>query len=155
MNPYQMAAREGKYYLICNYDKYDTVSNYRIDRILDLKVLADPVKPFESLKGSSGQALDLASYMKEHPYMYAGSNVHVKFRMARSMIGDMLEVFGKEVKFSEEDEAEVTAVVRTNEMAAEQFAKNYAPDVIILEPKRLRERVKEGLKKGLNAYGDT
>ena len=34
VNPYQMAAREGKYYLICNYEKYDTVSNYRIDRIL-------------------------------------------------------------------------------------------------------------------------
>ena len=31
ITPYQMAAREGKYYLICNYDKYDDVSNYRLD----------------------------------------------------------------------------------------------------------------------------
>ena len=32
ISPYQMAAREGKYYLICNYDKYDDISNYRVDR---------------------------------------------------------------------------------------------------------------------------
>ena len=33
INPYQMVATNGRYYLICNYDKYDTLSNYRIDRI--------------------------------------------------------------------------------------------------------------------------
>ena len=27
ISPYQMAAQEGKYYLICNYDKYDDISN--------------------------------------------------------------------------------------------------------------------------------
>ena len=26
ISPYQMAAQEGKYYLICNYDKYDDIS---------------------------------------------------------------------------------------------------------------------------------
>ena len=30
VSPYQMAAREGKYYLICNYDKYDDISNTNI-----------------------------------------------------------------------------------------------------------------------------
>lgn len=49
-SPYQMAAKEGKYYLICNYDKYDDVSNYRIDRMADVRVLDDePVKPFDVL----------------------------------------------------------------------------------------------------------
>ena len=36
INPYQLVAKEGKYYLICNYDKYDDISNYRVDRITDL-----------------------------------------------------------------------------------------------------------------------
>ena len=30
INPYQLVAKEGKYYLICNYDKYDDISNYPI-----------------------------------------------------------------------------------------------------------------------------
>ena len=39
VNPYQMVANEGKYYLICNYDKYDNLSNYRIDRMTEIEIL--------------------------------------------------------------------------------------------------------------------
>lgn len=63
VSPYQMAAKEGKYYLICNYDKYDDISNYRLDRITQLKILDEPAKPFEKLKWANGQTLDLAEYM--------------------------------------------------------------------------------------------
>ena len=57
VSPYQMAAKEGKYYLICNYDKYDDISNYRIDRIADVKILDAPAKPFEKLTGAAGEPL--------------------------------------------------------------------------------------------------
>ena len=60
VSPYQMAARDGKYYLICNYDKYNDISNYRIDRIADVKMLDEPVKPFETLDGADKGRLDLA-----------------------------------------------------------------------------------------------
>jgi predicted DNA-binding transcriptional regulator YafY len=39
INPYQMVATNGRYYLICNYEKYDGVSNYRIDRISEIEML--------------------------------------------------------------------------------------------------------------------
>ena len=44
VNPYQMVANEGKYYLICNYDKYDNLSNYRIDRMTEIEILDEKVK---------------------------------------------------------------------------------------------------------------
>ncbi|MGN0502669.1 MAG: helix-turn-helix transcriptional regulator, partial [Ruminococcus sp.] len=31
INPYQIVATNGRYYLVCNYDKYDDVSHYRLD----------------------------------------------------------------------------------------------------------------------------
>lgn len=52
VTPYQMAAQEGKYYLICNYDKYDDISNYRVDRIRNIQILEEKGKPFETLKWS-------------------------------------------------------------------------------------------------------
>lgn len=152
VSPYQMAAREGKYYLICNFDPYNDISNYRLDRICDLKILDEPVKPFETLMWSNGQPLDLAMYMKEHPYMYSSENVLAKFRVARPMISDVIDLFGKDVIFSDEDETGVTASVYTNEMALEQFAKNFAPDVVVLEPQRLRNQLKENLEKSLEFY---
>lgn len=152
INPYQLAAKEGKYYLICNYDKYDDISNYRVDRIADVKLLDEPVKPFERLKWANGTTLDLAAYMKEHPYMYSADNVRVKFRVCRAMVSDVIDLFGADVRFSDEDEGHVTVSTFTNGMAAEQFAKNYGPDVVILEPQSLREKVKDTLERSLKYY---
>ncbi len=47
-----------------------------------LKILDEPAKPFEHLKWANGRTPDLATYMKEHPYMYAGDNVRAVFRVA-------------------------------------------------------------------------
>lgn len=152
VTPYQMVAQEGKYYLICNYDKYDDISNYRVDRIRNIELLDEDGKPFESLKWSGNQRLNLVDYMKEHVYMYSSGNSLVKFRIVKEMISDVIDLFGKEVHFSEETNTHVVVTIRVNERSAEQFAKNYAPDVMILEPKRLRDKLKEEMKRAWEAY---
>ncbi len=152
INPYQMAAREGKYYLICNYDKYNDISNYRIDRIFNIQILDEPVKPFEMLEWGSGKCLNLAAYMKEHPYMYSSKNVRVRFRIHRPMISDIIDMFGSDVCFSDEDETGVTVSTVTNERAMEQFAKNFSPDVVVLEPQGLRDKIRDDLQKSLKYY---
>ena len=45
VNPYQIAATNGRYYLIANYDKYDNVSHFRLDRITEIRMLDTPMKP--------------------------------------------------------------------------------------------------------------
>lgn len=153
INPYQMAAQDGKYYLICNYDKYDNLSNYRVDRIQDIEILDLPIKPFESLPWAKGQALDLTTYMRQHPYMYTSETIRAKLRIARFMISDVVDLFGKKISFSQETEEQVTVSLEANEMSLERFAKNYAPDVVVLEPQSLRDKVREDLRCGVAAYG--
>lgn len=154
VTPYQMATQEGKYYLICNYDKYDDISNYRVDRIRNIQILEEKGKAFETLKWSRHQPMNLNEYMKEHVYMYSSENAFVKFRIVKAMISDVIDLFGKGVNFSEETDTHVSVSVHVNERAAEQFAKNYAPDVVILQPKRLRAKLKDDLKKAWEAYED-
>lgn len=154
ITPYQMAVQEGKYYLICNYDKYDDISNYRVDRIRNIQILEEKGKPFETLKWSGHQPMNLNEYMKEHVYMYSSENAFVKFRIVKAMISDVIDLFGKDVTFSEETDTYVSVSVYVNERAAEQFGKNYAPDVVILQPKRLRDRLRDDLKKAWEAYED-
>ena len=55
------------------------------------------------------------------------------------MIGDVFDLFGKDVVFSDETEESVTVSVYTNEMSAAHFA----PDVTVLEPKKLRVKCKK------------
>ena len=152
VSPYQMAAKEGKYYLICNHDHFDNASNYRVERIADIRLLDDPARPFSTLEGSDGQRLDLAKYMAEHIYMYAGGNTHVKFRIVREMIGDVLDIFGPNVRFCEETDAYVCVIADVNERAMLQFAKNYGPDVLILEPERLVKTMREDTERLMKSY---
>ena len=152
INPYQMAAKEGKYYLICNYDKYDDISNYRLDRICDIEMLDEQAKPFESLPWSNGAPLDLHKYMTEHIYMYSSANTRVKFRITKPMISDVIDIFGKNVQFSDETETHVIVSAKVNEMAMEQFAKSYTPDVVVLEPKSMADKMKTELEKALEIY---
>lgn len=57
--------------------------------VADIRLLDEPAKPFGTLKWANDRALDLAGYMKEHPYMYSSGTVRVKFRVVRAMISDV------------------------------------------------------------------
>ena len=152
VSPYQMVAKEGKYYLICNYDYYDDISNYRVDRITEIEILDAKAKPFEKLKWANGKKFDLAEYMKQHVYMYSSEDSTVCFRIVKPMISDIIDMFGKEVRFYDETEDSVCVKVKVNEAAMVQFAQSYAPDVEILEPLSLRDEVKKRLREGYRAY---
>ena len=152
VSPYQMAAREGKYYLICNHDSYDDIANYRLDRICDLKVLDRAARPFSSLAGSDERPLELAEYMRRHVYMYAGGDCRARLRIAPFLVSDVVDLFGRDVAFSDEDDGGATVTVFANEMSVEQFAKSFAPHVTVLEPADLRDRVKGMLERALEGY---
>lgn len=154
VNPYQMAARDGKYYLICNHDKYDVLSNYRIDRIKDIKILEDKKrKPFSKLKDSNGDRFNLEEYMRTHINMFSTGDTRVKFKIVPRMVTDVIDIFGKDVSFLEEAEDYVVVSALVTEGAMFQFAKAYSPDVVVLEPPRLVDEMKDWAKKVKKAYG--
>ena len=84
--------------------------------------------------------------------MYSSADSSVEFRIVKPMISDVIDMFGKDVSFFNEADDKVCVRANVNETAMIQFAKNYAPDVEVLEPSALRERIKEEIKKGLKIY---
>lgn len=68
------------------------------------------------------------------------------------MISDVIDMFGANVVFGDETDEYVTVSFRVNERAMWQFAKNFAPDVLILEPKRLVDQVCAEAERTLAAY---
>ena len=121
-----------------------------IPEILIAKGYADN---FEQLEGSGGQRLDLAEYMAEHIYMYSSEKSRLTFRIVKPMISDVIDIFGMDVRFFNETDTHVDVSAKVTEEAMFQFAKRYAPDVLVLGPERLVERLREDVKKTLRAYG--
>ena len=141
VNPYQMAATNGRYYLICTHKYYENVSNYRIDRIMDIKLLDDePITPMKDIPALKN-GLDLPKHMAENIYMFGGEGVHVKFRAKRYLIKDILDWFGQDARFMDDGENDVIVNVRVNEDAMHYWALQYGENIEVLEPNSLRARV--------------
>ena len=152
VNPYQMAARDGKYYLICNHDKYEAISNYRIDRITNIKILETRRKAFSKLKDTNGDRFNLEEYMRTHINMFSTGDTRVTFKIVPRMVTDIIDIFGKDVSFLEETDEYVVVSARVTEGAMFQFAKAYSPDVVVLEPESLVKEMKDWAKKVKKAY---
>jgi predicted DNA-binding transcriptional regulator YafY len=141
VNPYQMVATNSRYYLIGTHKYYDDVTQYRVDRIVDITILDDepatPMRDIPVLKNG----FDLMGYIEENIYMFGGAGVSVKFRVKKYIIKDVLDWFGRDVKFFDETETEATAAVRVNEDAMFHWSLQYGEHVEVLEPSSLRERI--------------
>ena len=150
VNPYQMAATNGRYYLIANYDRYSNISHYRIDKISDIKILDEPVKKQSEL----AESINLPKHMAEHIYMFSGESSRVTMRIDKFLVNDVVDWFGRDVSFYDETEDEVTANVIVNLKAMRYWAMQYANHVEVLRPAKLREQIKEDLQNALGKYGD-
>ncbi len=153
VSPYQIAATNGRYYLICNYDKFDDVSHYRIDRITDIRLVNEPAKSDKKVRGLEN-GVDLPRHMAEHVYMFSGNSETVSFRLKKYILNDVIDWFGTDITFFDETEDEVTAKLRVNVNAMRRWALQYALHARVLSPATLAEQVKEDIRAAAENYGD-
>ncbi len=149
MNPYQMVASNGHYYLLGNIDRFDNVSYYRIDKMSHVEILPDKVKPQKDVKGIEGH-FDLPRHMAEHIYMSYGDSVVATIRTNLSMMDTLVDWFGKDFKILSEQDNNITISVKCNERALFYWSLQYGPSVEVLAPQELREKIRdavEGMRK--------
>lgn len=152
INPYRMVTTNGRFYLICNNDKYDAITHYRIDRITNIEKLEKKRKPLNKVKEAQN-GFDLSKYMAEHIYMFAGESITVSLRMNQQVLNEFVDWFGTEnIQFSNRTEEEVTATVSVNREAMRKWALQYALHVRVISPKSLVEDIKSDIEKALRNY---
>lgn len=157
INPYEMVATNGRYYLICNYDSYSNLSNYRIDRITNIKVilLSESRKPIDKLKGVSSR-FNLSDYMDEHIYMFQGKVERVKLRLKKQAMTDFIDWFGTEgIHFSKQTRDEVTVRVKVNREAMRKWAMQYGQYVTVLSLSQLVKDIKGDLAEIVRHYEES
>lgn len=152
MNPYEIVSTNGRYYLICNYDTYDDLSNYRIDRITNIKILDEPRKPKHKVKGLGG-GLDVSKHMEEHIYMFSGASEYVTLSFEKNFINEFVDWFGtKNSRFIDQNDEKVTAEVKVNRQAMTKWALQYALHARVLTPADLVEEIKDNIKEAKKMY---
>ena len=122
VNPYQIVANNGRYYLIGNYDKYDNVAHFRIDRMTSVCMLDERRKPVSQV------------------------TVSVRMVAKKHLMDELVDWFGKDFKIRRELEDEMLVDVKCNAEAMHFWALQYGPYVEVLEPSELREEIKESVR---------
>ena len=151
VNPYQIVANNGKFYLISNYDKYDNVAHFRIDKMTDVRVLDEKVKPMSKVPELEN-GLNLPKHMAEHFYMFSGASVSAKIKTTEDMMSELVDWFGTDFRIVENDDDFVYIRVTCNQDALRYWALQYGPYVEILEPQGLRDMLVDDIAKMQEKY---
>ena len=134
VNPYQIAVTNGRYYLICNVDKYDSLCHFRVERIVDIRALKSRVKPVSRLEG--GGPGNIQRYLASHPFMYAGETRKYTIRVKKKWLNEVLDTFGMEAELGHETADTFEARVICDEASMGFWLKKYAGDAELIGEKQ-------------------
>lgn len=153
VSPYAMVATNGRFYLIANKDGYDDISHYRIDRIAAAEVIPERFqRPKRGLIGMENNKLDLPKHLAEHVNMFAGPAESCTFRIARSLMNQVIDAFGKKIRVLTKDDETVVLRVRVNPKALYHWALQFGSAVKILAPQELATVMRATAEELMHVY---
>lgn len=142
VNPYFMINNQGKYFLVCNYDYFDEIGNYKLERIHNIKILDSEIKPITQVKGFE-QGLDIAKYANENIYMFTTNSVNATIKIYNDWATAYVdEWFGKNAKFYEKND-KIYADITANESSLIYWCLQYGEAVELIYPADTRNKIKE------------
>ncbi len=151
LNPYQMVASEGRYYLICNNDHYDTVANYRVDRIANIEKLDEAAKPMNRVGGLEN-GLNLQDYVYQNLNMFSGKAVDAEFIIPKGSVSLVIDFFGKHVSFCEQADGNISCRLKVSIEAMKRWAVQFGSTVRVVSPPELVEAIREEIRKTATNY---
>lgn len=99
MSPWALSWNDENYYLIAFDSGEDIIKHFRVDKMLHIEVTGDKREGKERFK-----ALDMADYAKKTFGMFGGEEQTVKLHCEESLVGVIIDRFGKDIFMTRIDE---------------------------------------------------
>lgn len=143
VSPYALIWDSDRYYLAGNYEKYDNVGNYRLDRMRGAEVLREKARPFQEVC-EYRDYFDTADYIAKTFQMYHGEKMTVELRCSADILENMLDRFGAGMHILRSDEQSFTIEAQVSEGEGfERWLFQFGCGAEVLSPQSLRERMAE------------
>lgn len=142
-SPYYLVNNQGKYYLVCNNNYFNDLANYRIERMLDIEILDEDIKPIKNLEGCEN-GFDIAKYANENIYMFSTKAIDAKIKIDNDYIVSYVQDwFGKSAKiYQDKKDNKLYANIHGNEQALIYWCLQYGESIELLEPVSTRKKIK-------------
>ena len=141
-SPYALTWDDERYYLVAHYEKYDSISNFRVDRMERVEVLDEPAQKYP-------EGFNLSAYLNSTFSMFSGEAEEVKLRFDKSLINAVIDRFGENVSIAPDGDEHFTVRVQIKTEHPKPFFGwlfQFGTMVEIVEPCELKEKYKQHLK---------
>lgn len=154
ISPYALIWNDDKYYLVGNYDKYDTLSHYRLDRMGSIEVLDEPARPVKEVSEYKNN-FDAGDYVSKTFQMYSGSDEIIELICDNSLLEKMIDKFGDKAAYNNygEDRFYLRAEGYVSEGLAD-WLMSFGDKCYVQAPYRMRELIIERAEKIIALQSD-
>lgn len=147
-SPYALSWDNENYYMIAFYEKYGNLSHFRVDKMESIRMLENPRKKLPDSK-----AFNLTEYTRKLFSMFGGTEERILLQFDNSLIGVVLDRFGKSVAIREADEhsfiADFNAFVSPTLLG---WIFEFGDKVKVISPKILIAQLKQKTKECMGQY---
>lgn len=99
-SPYLLMWYEDAYYLVCNIDRYDNLSHYRVDRMTKIELLNEAQRSIDEVSEYKNY-IDFDEYHKSVFSMFGGKPQSVRIRFREELATAVFDRFGLDVAVSD------------------------------------------------------
>ena len=142
-SPWALMWDDEKYYLVVYDSKHGSMTHYRVDKMMDIRILDEPREGREAFR-----EFNAAHYSNTLFGMFSGEETKVTIEAANHMIGVMIDRFGKDIIIAPVDGEHFRTTVTV--AVSDQFFGwiiALGGDVKIVAPGPVVEKMKELLEK--------
>ena len=153
VSPYYLINNFGRYYLLCNYrEKYRALQTFRIDYMVNIRIKDDwTIKKMKDLVGGP-KDFSISKYINNHIYMFGGDLVEAELELDGDWVISIIkDWFGENAKIKNK-KGKLSVDIKCNEAALYYWIMQYSDCVKVNSPDSFVEKIKDGLKKGLERY---
>ena len=103
LSPYALIWSSDHYYLVANNEKYDNLMNVRVDRISQVEMLEQAVRPMEEVSPYS-HYFDAADYTAKTFNMFSGDMQMIELKCANTILEQIFDRFGERINTRRADD---------------------------------------------------
>ena len=153
VSPYQLILHNQRYYLMGYSDYWGNMIFHRLDRITNMRIYDKPATPITKVEGYEN-GIDFKQIASTMPYMYTDTPERIEFIADESIVDQIVDWFGKDIRMSPLPDApgKIKVNLLASPLAMEYWALQYLNHVEVIKPDSLRERIKADLENAMEKY---
>lgn len=152
VSPYALCWADDHYYLICNNEKYDNLMHLRVDRITEVKALAEASRHFSKVSEYQNY-FDVADYCSKAFNMFGGEKQKIELRCKNGLLESIFDRFGEDLTVFPDGNEHFRFLTDANiSEGLVGWILQYSAEIEVLSPERLRSAITEKVAELSNIY---